>query len=373
MSEPLSPNPVPAGAPAAPVALPPPLGHELLLGWIRANPTPAALLGALVATLGAFYAAVPLFYVPATHRFITLSRWIWDAWNPETHYQHGTLVPFIILFLIWNALPKLRGVRPKPSLAGLVPFVLGVGLYLLSARALQRRLGWAGLPFMLWGGVLYAAGWRWARVLLFPILCVFFLIPVPGIDQATVQLQYMSTKAASVVCNAIGLKMVAVGTTLRAVDDSFQFQVIGDCSGINSLMAITLMTAVFAHLTQDHLWQKLLLFASSVPVALVGNVMRLTGIMLVAKCFGQAAGGWFDNIAAYVISFPFAFGTLCLVNKLLNWGKRAPFPPPLPVSRATDDGDYDDHDDHDNEPPAPPRQLVATGSADEDVTPTYDY
>ena len=328
MSEPLSPDPkpVPAGASgvlpvpsAAPAEPLPPAGHELLIAWSRANPMPAALLGALILTLTVFYGWVPLFYVPASHRFITLSRWISEAWNPETHYSHGPLVPFVILFLLWNALPKLRDARPVPSMAGLVPFAFGVGLYLLSARALQPRLGWGGLPFLLWGGVLYAAGWRWVRTLFFPILCVFFLIPVPGIDQATVRLQYMSTNAASIVCNAIGLKMVAVGTTLRAVDDSFQFQVIGDCSGINSLMAITLMTAVFAHLTQDRLWKMLVLFASSVPVALIGNVGRLTGIMLVAKCFGQAAGGWFDNIAAYLISFPFAFGMLCLVNKLLNW------------------------------------------------------
>lgn len=360
------PAPAPAGAPAAPAPLPP-MGHELLLAWGRANPTPAALLGALVVTLAVFYAAVPLFYVPAAHHFITFSRWIWDAWNPETHYGHGPLVPLIILFLIWNALPKLRGVQPKPSLVGLVPFVFGVGLYLLSARALQPRIGWAGLPFMLFGGVLYAAGWRYARVLLFPILCVFFLIPVPGIDQATVQLQYMSTKAASIACNAIGLKMVAVGTTLRAVDDSFQFQVIGDCSGINSLMAITLMTAVFAHLTQDSLWKKLLLFASSVPVALAGNVVRLTGIMLVAKCFGQAAGGWFDNIAAYLISFPFAFGMLCLVNKVLNWGKVTPPSAGRPSAPAT----KDDGDPH--EPPARPQLAVAGGAPGAGETSTYDY
>ena len=95
---------------------------------------------------------------------------------------------------------------------------------------------------------------------------------------------------------------------------------IGDCSGINSLMAITLMTAVFAHLTQDQLWKKFVLFASSIPVALIGNMARLTAIMVVAKCFGQSvAGGWFHEISAYIISFPFAFGALCAVNYLLNW------------------------------------------------------
>ena len=353
MSEPLPPDPTPAAAGKSP---PPPSGHELALAWGRANPVPAAFVGALALTLAVFYAAVPLFYVPARHGFITSSRWIWEAWNPESHYEHGVFIPFIILFLVWDALPRLRGVRLAPSLAGLVPFAFGVGLFLLSARALQPRLAWAGLPFLLFGGVLYAAGWRTARVLLFPILCCFFLIPVPGVDQATVSLQVAATKMANFVCNVIGIKMRAVGTTLVAQDDSFQFQVIGDCSGINSLMAITLMTAVFAHLTQDRLWKKLLLFTASVPVAIIGNVARLTSIMLVAKCFGQGAATGFHEISAYVVSFPFAFGTLCLVNKLLNWGTR---------SRPADDTEAPAH----TPAPAVRPLAVATGGQ----TSEYDY
>ena len=367
MSALLSPDPgsVPAAVPPAAAETPaarPPDGHELLFAWCRSNPVPAALLGALVVTLGIFYGGVGLFYQPARHSSDTLARWIWEAWNPESHYEHGPLVPIIILFLIWNALPKLRGVEPEPSLAGLVPLVFGVGLYLLSERALQPRLGWAGLPFLLWGGVLYAAGWRWARALFFPFLCIFFLIPVPGIDQATVQLQVLATRAANVVCNAIGIKMRAVGTTLIAVEDNFQFQVIGDCSGINSLMAITLMTAVFAHLTQNRLWKMLVLFASSAPVAIVGNIARLTSIMLVAKCFGQKSAEWFHEISAYVVSFPFAFGTLCLVNKLLNWNSE-PSDPRRRVSPA------------DEEPPglparARPLAMASTGTSE---TTHYDY
>ena len=361
MSEPLSPAPTPEPA-AAPSVKAPPAGHELLLAWGRANPVPAALLGAMVLTLAFFYAGVPLFYVPAKHASNTFARWIWEAWNPETHYEHGPLVPLIILFLIWNDLPKLRSLALRPSLWGLAPFVLGVLMYLVGVRALQPRFGWAGLPFILWGGVLFAAGWQWLRALFFPILCVFFLIPVPGIDQATVKLQVIATNAANVVCNLIGIKMKAVGTTLIAQDDSFQFQVIGDCSGINSLMAITLMTAVFAYLTQDRLWKMFLLFLASAPVAIIGNIARLTSIMLVAKCFGQAvAGGWFHEISAYVVSFPFAFATLCLVNKLLNWGNE-----PLVARRPSGE-----------EPsglPAGTRPLaVASGARAANGNPTYDY
>ncbi len=315
---------------------PPPAGHTLALAWARANPLAAALAGTMLLTLVVFYAVKPLFYVPADRHFITAWQWIWAAWNPESHYEHGPLVPVIILFLIWNALPKLRGIVPKPDATGLVLMACGVVLYLVAARALQPRFAWGALPFILLGAVLFAAGRQVARTLLFPVLCIFFMIPVPDIDQATVKLQVLATAGARMACNLIGIKMISIGTSLRAVDDSFQFQVVGDCSGVNSLMAITLMTAVFAHLTQDRLWKKLLLFCASAPVAIIGNFARLTAIMIMAKCFGQGmAGGWFHEVSAYVVSFPFAFGALCVVNKLLNWNQPGRPRPPRPPGAGT--------------------------------------
>lgn len=329
-------TPSPPPPVAGPVPPPPPAGHTLALAWMRANPLAATLAGTMLATLAVFYVGKPLFYVPADRHFITAWQWIWAAWNAENHYEHGPLVPLIILFLVWNAIPKLRGLVPKPSAAGLAVLAFGVLLYLVSARALQPRFAWGALPFMLLGAVLFAAGRQAARVMLFPVGCIFFMIPVPDIDQATVKLQVLATAAARIACNLIGIKMISIGTSLRAVDDNFQFQVIGDCSGINSLMAITLMTAVFAHLTQDRLWKKLLLFCASVPVAILGNFARLTAIMVMAKCFGQGmAGGWFHEVSAYVISFPFAFGALCVVNKLLNWNQPAVPRPLRPSGTST--------------------------------------
>ena len=313
-----------------PTAKPLPGGHTIALEWMRADPAGAAIVGALLATLVIFYAAVPIFPVAASSLRLTTIGWARLAWNPETHYEHGPLVPFIALFLVWNALPKLRGVQPAPSNLGLLPLIFGLCLYVVAARSLQARLALGGLPFLLIGIILFAAGKRYARVLLFPVASLFFLIPLPGVDQATVRLQLLVTQAANVICNVIGIHLMAVGTTLRAVDQTFNFEIAGGCSGINSLMAITLMTAVFAHLTGDRLWKQIVLFAASVPVAIIGNIARLVSIMVVAKCFGQTiAGGWFHDISAYLVSFPFAFGALCLVHKALNWtpGSQAAAPP----------------------------------------------
>jgi exosortase len=306
MSEPLPPS---SSDPA------PPAWNQLALHWAKANPLAAAMSAALALTLALFYAVVPLYKLHPT-----VLAWSWAAWNPETRYEHAKLVPFIILFLIWNALPRLRAAKVEPSNWGWLPLGLGIGFYLLSARTLQPRIALGALPFLCLGISLYLWGRQVSRVLLFPIACLFFLLPLPGIDQATNRLQLFVAQAAKVICGGLGIHLTAVGTTLRATDESFNFEIAGGCSGINSLMAITLMTAIFAHLTQNRLWKQLLLFAASAPVAVVGNVARIVIIMVVAKCFGQnVAGGWFHDISPYLVSFPFAFGALCLLHKLINW------------------------------------------------------
>ncbi len=104
---------------------------------------------------------------------------------------------------------------------------------------------------------------------------------------------------------------------------------------------------------------------ASAPVAIVGNVARLTSIMLVAKCFGQkSAGGWFHEVSAYVVSFPFAFGTLCLVNKLLNW--HTPPPDNRRLAGPTDPEPPD-------LPPGSRPLTVATGAPNAGAAPSYDY
>lgn len=324
-------NSSPPDALSSPAALPPPrrvprtpaaplepwYAETLVWGrWLISQPAAAALLLAFVAALTVFYG----FVHPFNSGKVSAFQWMWSAWNPETHYEHGPFIPCVFLFLVWNAQAKLRNATLGSSKWGLAVLGFGVLLYLVSARALQPRLALAAIPFLLWGAVLYVWGRQAARALLFPCAFLFFMIPLPGVEQATVGLQLLATKLAGATCNLIGLRMVADGTTLRAANDAFHFEIADGCSGINSFMAITMLTAVFVHMTQDRFWKKVVLFAASGVFAIVGNVARLTSIMIVARFFGQDfAGKQFHDVSAYIISFPFAFASMWLASKVVNW------------------------------------------------------
>jgi exosortase len=288
---------------------------ELIREWTRQEPRAALWLAVFGLAMLGFFGLSPLF----SNYSLSAFRWVWQAWNPETNYEHGVLIPWIALFLFLHALPKLRGLPVGSSRWGIWWLAGGVFLFLLAARTLQPRLAIAAAPILCFGLVLQVWGPAIARVLSFPILFLLFAVPLNFIEQATFRLQFISTALSSALCNFIGIKIAPLGTTMRAVDDSFQFEIAGGCSGINSLMAITMLTAIFVHFTQDKLWKKLVLFGLSAIFAIIGNVARITVIMAVAKYVNPGfAGGKFHDWSAYLISFPFAFVAMYYASKLVN-------------------------------------------------------
>ncbi len=288
---------------------------RLINGWMRERPVEATLLGLLLGAIIFYFGGLKLFSGYTRTTFL----WAWEAWNPETNYEHGVLIPWIALVLFLHALPSLKGLTVSSSRWGLAWIVGGVLLYLLAARTLQPRIALVAVPCVIFGAILYTWGRDIAKPLFFPSMFLLFAVPLNFVEQASFRLQFVVTALASALCNFIGIRIVPFGTTMRSADDAFQFEIAGGCSGINSLMAITMLTAIFVHFTQDRLWKKLVLFSSSVVFAIIGNVMRITVIMAVAKFYdAKFAGGKFHDISAYVVSFPFAFISMFYASKLVN-------------------------------------------------------
>jgi exosortase len=301
--------------------------------WVNHDPIAALLLALIVATLIFFFGFVRLFI---NWRISTL-LWAWQAWTPETNYEHTKLIPVIVAFLVWHSRDKLRNAEVGSSRWGLLFMAVGIFLFSAGARTLQARLNLTALPFLLYGTVLYVWGWHVARVLLFPIAFLLFMVPLNFLTQATVRLQFFETHVASTMANLIGIPVYSDGSIINAANDSFHFHVDEGCSGIRSLMAIAMLSAIYGHFTQDRLWKKLALFAGAIVFAIIGNAGRLVSIILVARFFGaDLAGGPYHTISGY-LSFPFALAAMVLFGKLLNINPRggkeiAPVEQPVVIS-----------------------------------------
>jgi exosortase len=285
-----------------------------LIDSIKRAPLAVLLVATGLCTLVYFFGLLPLF----TNGRVSTMVWAWQAWTPETNYEHAKLIPFIVAFLVWYDWDKLMRAPIGSSRWGWLFIGFGIFLFIAGARTLQARLSLTALPFVLFGVVLYVWGRSVARVLLFPIAFLLFMVPLNFLTQATVPLQFFETRVASGICNLIGVHINALGSVMTAADNSFRFQVDEGCSGIRSLMAIAMISAIYGHMTQDRLWKKLLIFSGAIVFAIVGNAGRLVSIVLVARFFGQdLAGGPYHAISGY-LSFPFALAAMVLFGRLIN-------------------------------------------------------
>jgi exosortase len=281
--------------------------------WSASDFVKLALLLAIGATLYYFFAVLVLY------ARLPISAWAWGRYAPQYNSEHGKLVPAIFAFLIWYHREDLAKAKIKGSDQGLIWVGLGCLIFAIGARTLQGRVGMFSGPVLLYGMVLYVWGKEVARILLFPIAFLLFMIPVVALEQATFRLQFLVTGMAQAVCGLIGIPLYTVGTTLRPVDASFNgFDVAEGCSGIRSLMAMIMVTAIYVHLSQTKLWKQATILFFSTGFAIIGNAGRIISIFIVAKLFGPAfAGGPYHEASGYV-SFPIALGAMLLLSRLLD-------------------------------------------------------
>jgi exosortase len=281
---------------------------------VRREPVSALLLATIVVTFVYFFGWLHLF----TNGRLSTWTWAWQAWNPETNYEHAKIIPLIVVFLIWYDRDKLKSAPRGSSRWGWVFIAVGLFLFVAGARTLQARLTLTALPVLLLGVVLYVLGKAVARVLLFPIAFLLFMVPLNFLTQSTFKLQFIETGIASAVCNLIGIHVDTIGTVVNSSDNAFHFQVDEGCSGIRSLMAIAMFSAIYGHLTQNKLWKKLAIFAAALLFAVIGNAGRLVSVFVVGRFFGQdLAGGPYHAMSGF-ISFTCAFIAMILFGKLLN-------------------------------------------------------
>ncbi len=233
--------------------------------------------------------------------------------EPSEDMGHGWLVPVFSLYLLWHRRRLLLASIGAPSWKGVLLCVPWLALLWLGERGDQARVSQIAV-FGLLGSIPCAVmGRRFASLTLFPVLFLAFTVPIGFLDFFTVRLRLLTAVFSSFLLNGIGIPVARVGTGLHCLTGAgFALDVADPCSGLRSIFALTAITAAYAYLTQRTLWQKWLLFACSIPLAVLGNMARIFTIALVAKYFGQSVGtGFYHDYSGYLV---FIVGTLLMMQ-----------------------------------------------------------
>lgn len=252
----------------------------------------------------------------------TTLGWLKSSWNPATDYEHGILVPFVILGLIIYRFKELRAAVQPGSVWGLFWVFIGCLFYVAGYRTLQPRIAVAGLPFILWGSAYAIWGWRVAKMLTFPLFFLWISVPLPSFQQATTQLQLLATSIAHHGSNLLGVQTYTQGTTILPVHGNWKpLSIVGGCSGIRSLMALLMISAAWAYVAKMSLWKRALLFLSAFPLAIIGNSLRVISIFVIAG-YGDAewASTTWHDWSGLLLFYPFSLLLLLAIHSLLEGG-----------------------------------------------------
>jgi exosortase len=291
-----------------------------LISWLKQHPVETTLLLVIGAVLTYFYGFWEFF---GNRRELSPIMWMWKVCaKEEFDYRHGHLIPLIIVGLLWYRWPKLVAAKKRSEWWGLAIAIIGILFFVMAARVVQARVAAGSLPIVAFGLIAYIWGRHVARYLFFPCCLIYFAIPLPGLMQATTQLQVFSTQIASLVGGVFGIELHAVGSKIQSVPEGkWNFQVDEGCSGIRSLVALTLIAAIYGHLTQDKLWKKILLIASALPLAVLANAGRVSTIVLIAEFIDvKFAASTYHNWSGFVFFLLFGLSGLLFLAFLINGG-----------------------------------------------------
>jgi exosortase len=225
-----------------------------------------------------------------------------DRWTNDPRYAHGYFVPAFAVALLWMRRPRLEGARLRPTSWGLLAVVLGAALQVVGA---YFRLGWfegiALLPYLC-GVTLVVGGWSWLGWAWPSIAFLAFMVPLPWRVETALgpPLQNLATQASTYVLQTLGLMAFAEGNVIQLNDH--KIGVVEACNGLSMLMTFIALSTAAAMVVKRPLLDRLMLVASSVPVALLANIARitLTGV-LHETVGGQVSSTFYHDLAGWVM------------------------------------------------------------------------
>lgn len=210
-------------------------------------------------------------------------RWVGQEWLHNDYYSHGPLVLLISAFLAWRLWPK----RPSPHPLDrhgwlLVAVATGLFVWWLQAKAYYLA-ALASIPLV--AGVIWTfGGLRLTRRLTFPLLFLTLTVPLPFIERATLPLAIWTGLCSGGVANWFGASVIITGVAVTLPNAALTIG--AQCSGINSILSLLTITVLAAWLFKGPWWGRLALVATAIPLAMLGNILRVTSLMMVAHQYG---------------------------------------------------------------------------------------
>jgi exosortase len=235
----------------------------------------------------------------------------WQWWD-DPNYAHGFLVPLFSGLLIWLRRRQLRALPATGSWIGIPVLLAGIGALLLGAVGAENFLSRSSLIVVLAGLVLFHLGWESFRLVAFPLLFLFFMVPLPAtlFYAVAFPLQTLAARNAAWTLDVLGVPVLLDGNVIHLTKQSLG--VAEACSGIRSLISLFSVAVAFAALTLPGILGMAVFVAAVIPITILANAGRVVVTGLIGQWFGvEYAQGFFHTFSSWLV---FIFASVCLLG-----------------------------------------------------------
>ncbi len=213
-------------------------------------------------------------------------------WYRSETYAHAFLVLPIVLWLVWRRRAALARIEPRSSPLWLVPMALACLLWLFGGLAGVNAATQFALVALLVLAVPAVFGTAVARELAFPLLFMFFAVPV-----GEFLTEPMIDRTADFTVAAIRLTGIPVYREgNQFIIPSGSWSVVEACSGVRYLIASFMVGTLFAYLNYRSTTRRLLFVAVSILVPIVANWLRAYMIVMIGHLSGNRLAVGADHL-----------------------------------------------------------------------------
>ncbi len=269
----------------------------------------------------AFFAAWGALYLPVYLEFAS------GPWRREEN-AHAPFIMAIAAGIAWSILsaPDFRHrARRGAFAAGCFLLSIGLALYAIGRIGEATLFVSASQGFVAGGAALALFGFDGLRRLWFPLALSAYLVIWPdwSLDLLTSPLKRLVSQVVSEGLYLAGLPVAHAGAVITA--GPYQLLVADACAGMNSLIALTAVGAVYLYaIRRRSIAANVAVILALAPIAVAANALRVALLVLITYHLGYDAGRSFLHETAGLLMFGAALGMVFLVDgaAALIWERR---------------------------------------------------
>ena len=247
--------------------------------------------------------------IAATAYFDTL-RSMADVYLQSDTFLHGFIILPISFYLVWRKWPQLESIPPRTFVPGIF-LLLVISATWFFADILGIQVGkHLAVTAIIPAAVLTVMGVSFARSIAFPLAYLLFAVPFG--EFWVPELQEITADFAVGLLRLTGVPVFRDGLFLSI--PAGNFVVAEACSGIRYILATLALGTLYAYLSYQKTYKRLIFIAFSLVLPIVANGIRAYGIIAIAYYSDMKYAVGIDHLIYGWIFFGVVIGLMFLVG-----------------------------------------------------------